>query len=165
MNWHWHKNRSTSSFITFDLLSQELLAFVKKIVSGLFSTVFWDLDVKFGIWIAFNLMQIKFKFCHAWPILTGVIALCLDLVSGLFFLQSFEILTLNLVDLLSSHYTNQVRLLSLLTYFHLSYCPNLQYLLVINSSNLHQLYILTWSTNATWWFVPSIYISRLSDHG
>ena len=31
--------------------------------------------------------------------------------------------------------------------------------------NLHQLFIWTWSTDATWWFVSLTYISRLSDHG
>ena len=30
---------------------------------------------------------------------------------------------------------------------------------------LHQLFILTWSTDATWWFVSLNYISNLSDHG
>ena len=41
----------------------------------------------------------------------------------------------------------------------------LQYLLALHSPNLHQLFILTWSTDATWWFVSLTYISRLSDHG
>ena len=41
----------------------------------------------------------------------------------------------------------------------------LQYLLVLHSPNLHQLFILTWSTDATWWFVSLTYISCLSDHG
>ena len=40
-----------------------------------------------------------------------------------------------------------------------------QYLLVLHSPNLHQLFILTLSTDATWWFVSLTYISRLSDHG
>ena len=30
--------------------------------------------------------------------------------------------------------------------------------------NLHQLFIMTWSTDATWWFVSLTYISRFSDH-
>ena len=41
----------------------------------------------------------------------------------------------------------------------------LQYLGMIHSPNLHQLFILTWSTDATWWFVSLTYISLLSDHG
>ena len=39
----------------------------------------------------------------------------------------------------------------------------LQYLCVIHSPNLHQLFILTWSTDTTWWFVSLTYISRFSD--
>ena len=41
----------------------------------------------------------------------------------------------------------------------------LQYLRVLRSSNLHQVFILTWSTDTMWWFVSLTYISRLSDHG
>ena len=33
------------------------------------------------------------------------------------------------------------------------------------SPNLHQLFILTWSTDDKWWFVSLTYISCLSDHG
>ena len=40
-----------------------------------------------------------------------------------------------------------------------------QYLLVLHSLNLHQMFILTWSTDTTWRFVSLTYISRLSDHG
>ena len=32
-------------------------------------------------------------------------------------------------------------------------------------TNLHKLFILTWSTDATCWFVPLTCISRFSDHG
>ena len=39
----------------------------------------------------------------------------------------------------------------------------LQYLLMLHSPNLHQLFILTWSTNTACWFVSLTYISRLSD--
>ena len=35
---------------------------------------------------------------------------------------------------------------------------------MIHSPNLHQLFILTWSTDTTWWFLSLTYISRLSDH-
>ena len=41
----------------------------------------------------------------------------------------------------------------------------LQYLWVLHSPNLHQLFILTWSTDTMWWFVSLTYILRLSDHG
>ena len=39
----------------------------------------------------------------------------------------------------------------------------LQFLWVIHSPNLHLLFILTWSTDATWWFVSLTYISCSSD--
>ena len=42
---------------------------------------------------------------------------------------------------------------SILQYLHVG---------VINSPNLQQLFILTWSTD-TWWFVSLTYISRFSD--
>ena len=38
----------------------------------------------------------------------------------------------------------------------------LQYLLLLHSLNLHQLFILTWSTDATWWCVSLTYISCFS---
>ena len=41
----------------------------------------------------------------------------------------------------------------------------MQYLLVLHSPNLYQLFILTWSTDTMLWFVSLTYISRLSDHG
>ena len=36
---------------------------------------------------------------------------------------------------------------------------------MLHSPNLHQLFILTGSTDATWWFVSLTYISCLSDYG
>ena len=44
--------------------------------SGLFSAVFWDIDLKFSIWICHDIIQIKFEFRYAWHTFTGVIALC-----------------------------------------------------------------------------------------
>ena len=41
----------------------------------------------------------------------------------------------------------------------------LKYLVVLHSPNLHQLFILAWFTDVTWWFVSFTYISSLSDHG
>ena len=40
---------------------------------------------------------------------------------------------------------------------------NKRYLGVIHSPNLHQLFILTWSTDVTWWFVTLTYISHLEE--
>ena len=38
-----------------------------------------------------------------------------------------------------------------------------QYLLVLHSPNLHQLFIFTWSTDTTWWFVSLTYILQSCD--
>ena len=73
----WHK--SSLSFVRLDLLFWELLPFATIEFSRLFSAVFWDIDLKIGIWI-YNIIQIKFEFCHAWPSLTWVIVLCWNLV-------------------------------------------------------------------------------------
>ena len=55
----------------------ELLPFAKIQFSGLFSPVFCDIDLKFGIWIYLNIIvQIKFDFCCVWPTFTWVITLC-----------------------------------------------------------------------------------------
>ena len=64
--------------------------------SRLFSAVFWDIELKFDIWICHDIIQIKFDFRHAWLTFTGVIALCLNSVFKIFFC-SLEILTWNLV--------------------------------------------------------------------
>ena len=55
---------------------QELLPFAKIEFSGLFCAVFWDNELKFGIWIGLDLIQVKFDISPAWPSFTRVIALC-----------------------------------------------------------------------------------------
>ena len=35
---------------------------------------------------------------------------------------------------------------------------------MLHSPNLHHLFSLTWSNDATWWFATLTYISHLSDH-
>ena len=44
-----------------DLLLQALLPFAKFKFYGLFSAVFWDIELKFVIWIGFDIIQIKFS--------------------------------------------------------------------------------------------------------
>ena len=44
--------------------------------SKLFSVVLWDIDLKFGIWICLDIIQIKFDIGCVWPTFTWVIALC-----------------------------------------------------------------------------------------
>ena len=49
--------RSSLSFVMLDLLLQELLPFAKIYFSGLFSAIFWDIDMKFGIWICHDILR------------------------------------------------------------------------------------------------------------
>ena len=101
-----------------DLLLQELLPFAKILFSRLFSAIFWDIVLKFGIWICHNIIQIKFEFLHAWPIFTVVISLASKFVFR-FFLRSLlryliNILYMNCLWL----NTDQVRVWSCLTNFY-----------------------------------------------
>ena len=57
-------------------VSQSVRQFVTRQFSRLFFAVFWDIDLKFGICICPDIIQIKFDFGYAWPSFTGVIALC-----------------------------------------------------------------------------------------
>ena len=110
--------------------------------SEIFSAVLWDIDLKFGIWFFLDMTQIKFGFCPVPPIFTGVIALCKNFVFQTFlsFLLWYwpEICNMNL----SWHDTDQVRLLSRLTYFYMSYCPLLKFL--FPDFSLSSFDIFTW---------------------
>ena len=59
------KYRSGLSLVTLDKFLRELLPFAKIQFPRFFSVTFWDIDLKFGIWICHNIIQIKFEFCHA----------------------------------------------------------------------------------------------------
>ena len=96
--------RSSSTFVSVDLLSLELLPFANMSVHSVFLTFFsvilWDIDLKLGIRLCLDMIQIKFDFCVGWPIFTWVIALCKHvrpLGFPNFSQSSFEILTWNLV--------------------------------------------------------------------
>ena len=95
--------------------------------SELFSVVLWDIDLKFGMWIRLDIIQIKFKCLHAWPTFTGVIALCWNLVFRDFLCRLLrywlEIWYMNL----SWHNTDQVRVSLRFTNFYRSYCPLLKF--------------------------------------
>ena len=95
--------------------------------SELFSAVLWDIDLKFGIWICLDMIQIKFDFCVVHPTFTGVISHFKNLVFRTFLSRLLwywpKIWNMNL----SWHDTDQVRLLSRLTYFYMSYCPLLKF--------------------------------------
>ena len=49
-------------FVTLGLLLQELLAFAKIQFPGFFSAAFWDIDLKFGVWIYFGLTRSSLSF-------------------------------------------------------------------------------------------------------
>ena len=111
--------------------------------SKLFSVVLWDIDLKFGMWICLDIIQIKFEFCHAWLTSTGVIALCWNLVFRVFLCRLWrywlEISSMNL----SWHNTDQVRVSLCLTNFYMSYCPLLKF--SIPDFSLPSFEILTWN--------------------
>ena len=91
-----------------------------------FSVVLWVIDLKFGIWICLDIIQIKFEFRHAWPTFTRVIALCLNLVFPTFLCHLFRYsLEIWYIDW-SCHKIDQVCVSSRLTYFNKSYCSLLK---------------------------------------
>ena len=93
--------------------------------SKLFSVVLWYIDLKFGIWIYLDIIQIKFDFCLVWYTFTWVIAVCKNLVFRTFLSPLLwywpDIWYVNL----SSHNKYQVWLLSL--FCNISYCPFLKF--------------------------------------
>ena len=111
--------------------------------SELFSVLLWDIDLKFGMWIPLDIIQIKFEFRYAWPTFTGVIALCWNLVFQVFLCRLLrywlEIWYMNL----SWHNTDQVQVSLHLTYFYWSYCPLLK--LSFPDFSLLSFEILTWN--------------------
>ena len=125
-------------------ISQEYFSKISFIITtaSLKTVVLWDIDLKFGMWICHDIIQIKFEFSHAWPTFTGVIALCWNLVFRTFLYRllrySLKIWYMNL----SWHNTDQVWVSLRLTYFYRSYCPLLKF------SFLHffllSFQILTW---------------------
>ena len=84
--------RSISTFVTFDLLLLQLLPFAKIYFSGLFSPVFFYINLKFGILICLDIIQIKFDFCNVWPrsYCTPVISFCYNSVFWTFLCSLFR---------------------------------------------------------------------------
>ena len=56
-----------------------------------FLSCLWDIDLKFGIWIYLEILQIKFDVCLVWPTFTGVITLCKNLVFRTFLVPLYDI--------------------------------------------------------------------------
>ena len=79
--------------MVFDVLLLGLLPFAKTYVSGHFSTVFCDIDLKFGIWICLDIIQINFDFVLFDLLLQELLPFAKISFSGLFSSSSFEILT------------------------------------------------------------------------
>ena len=111
--------------------------------SGLFSAVFWDIDLKFDIWICHDIIQIKFEFGHAWPTFTGVIALYSNLVFRNLLSLCLRYWLAIWYMKLSWHNTDHVRVLSRWIYFYRSYCPLLKFSFPDFSLQLFE--ILTWN--------------------
>ena len=52
----------TFGFVTLSLLLQKLFAFAKMQFPGFFSAAFWDIELKFGMWIYFGLTRSSLSF-------------------------------------------------------------------------------------------------------
>ena len=74
---HLKSNRSSSTFVTVDLLFQELLPFASNLFSGLFLSMLSHIWMKVGSKLPYEELQIKFNFRHGLPTFSRVIALCL----------------------------------------------------------------------------------------
>ena len=70
--------RSSSTFITVDLLFHKLLPFVQNSFSGLFFSLLSHIWMKVGRKLPYEELQIKFDFRHGWLTFSWVIALCLQ---------------------------------------------------------------------------------------
>ena len=76
--------RSSSTFVTVDLLSHELLPFVQNSFSGLFLAMLSHIWMKVGSKLPYEELQIKFDFRHGWPTFSSVIALCSKFIFRIF---------------------------------------------------------------------------------
>ena len=104
------------------------------------------------VWsVGHDIIQIKFKFRHAWPTFEGVIVLCSNLVFRTFLCSlltyRLEIWSMNL----SWHNTDQVRVSSRLIYFYRSYCPLLKF--SFPDFSLLSFEMLTWNLVHVYEFV------------
>ena len=75
------KNKSSSSFFILCLFYRRYCPLLKCCLPDFSLQCFWDIQLKFCIWIAFDSIQIiKFKFRDTWATNTGVNVLCNNLV-------------------------------------------------------------------------------------
>ena len=115
--------RSSSTFVTVDLLFHELLPFVQNSFSGLILTLLSHIWMKVGRKLPYKELQIKFDFCHGWPTFSWVIALCSNFVFRASLNSAFTYLNESWQETSMWRVTDQVRLSSWLAYFFMSYCP------------------------------------------
>ena len=149
MNLLWHNTDQVWVSLSLTIFLHELLSFAKISFSGLSSAVFWDIYLKFGLWIGIDIIQIKFEFHHAWPAFTGVIALCKNLVFRTFLCSLLrywlEIWYMNWFRL----NIDQVQGLSRLTYLYMSKCPLLNLVFQTFLCSLLKYWLEIWYIN---WF-------------
>ena len=74
-SFHMKSYRSSSTFVTVDLLFHELLPFLQNSFSGLFLAMLSHIWMKVGSKLLYEDLQIKFDFRHDWPTFSWVIAL------------------------------------------------------------------------------------------
>ena len=75
-SFHMKNYRSSSTFITVDLLFHELIALFQNSFSGLFSAMLSHISMTLDKELPYEELQIKFDFRHGWPTFSWVIALC-----------------------------------------------------------------------------------------
>ena len=75
-SFHMKSYRSSSTFITVDLLFHELLPFVQNSFSGLFSAMLSHISMTLDRKLPYEELQIKFDFRPGWPTSSRVITLC-----------------------------------------------------------------------------------------
>ena len=92
-SFHMKSYRSSSTFVTVDLLFHELLSFVRNSFSGIFSAMVSHIWMKVGGKLPCEELHIKFDFCHAWSTFSWVIALCSKFVFGTFLRYAFTYLS------------------------------------------------------------------------
>ena len=89
--------------------------------SGLFFAMLSHIWMKVVSKLLYEELQIKFDFRHGWPIFSWVIALCSKFVFRSFLAYAFTYMNESWWQASIWRVTDQVRLLSRLTYFFMSY--------------------------------------------
>ena len=91
-NFHMKSYRSSSTFVTVDLLFHELLPFVQNSFSGLFLAMLSHIWMKLASKLPYEEVQIKLDFLHGWPTFSWFIAICSKFVFRTFLDTAFTYL-------------------------------------------------------------------------